>query len=275
MQVSMPSARTSIFENAEPVEVVLVPFDDGAVLHRRILDRHQLGQRPAGDHKAADMLREMPRKADQLRGEVEREAQGAVGRVEPGLAHPLIGDRVVAPAPDDAGERGDDIDAEAQNLADLADRRARAVADHGGGETGPVAAVFFVDVLDHLLAPLVLEIDIDVGRLVARGADEALEQDVDARRIDRGDAEAIADDRIGGRAAPLAQDAAPPRKPHDVVDGQEIAGVVEPLDQLQLVLDQARGLCLEALLFSSFPRKRESRDARVRTVSPGPPLSRG
>ena len=91
-------------QNAERVEVVLVPFDDGAVLHRRVLDRHQFGQRPAGDHKTADMLREMPRKADQLGGEVERHAQSAVGGVEPGLAHPLIGDRVVAPAPDDAGE---------------------------------------------------------------------------------------------------------------------------------------------------------------------------
>ena len=44
---------------------------------------------------------------------------------------------------------------------------------------GAVAAVFLVDVLDHLLAPLVLEIDVDVGRLVALGADEALEQQVD------------------------------------------------------------------------------------------------
>ena len=59
-------------QNAEPVEIVLVPFDDGAVLHRRILDRHQFGQRSAGDHKAADMLREMPRKTDQLRGKIER-----------------------------------------------------------------------------------------------------------------------------------------------------------------------------------------------------------
>ncbi len=150
----------------------------------------------------------MARKADQFGGEIERQAQGAVGGVEPGLAHPQVGDRVVAPAPDDAGERRDDIDREAQRLADLADRRARAVADHGGGEPGAVAAVFLIDVLDHFLAPLVLEIDIDVGRLVARGADEALEQHIDARGIDRGDAEAIADDRIGGRAAPLAQDAA-------------------------------------------------------------------
>src|ERR1700719_1609473 len=233
-------------ENMQRVEVVLVPCDDGAVPHRRVLDRHQLGQRAAGDHKAADMLREMPRKADQLRGEVEREAQGAVSGVEPGLAHPLIGDRVVAPAPHDAGERSDDIDAETQDLADLADRRARAVADYGGGETGAVAAVFFVDVLDHFFAPLVLEIDIDVGRLVARGADEALEQHIDAGRVDRGDAEAVADDGVGSGAASLTQDAAPPRKPHDIVDGQEIAGIVEPLDQLELVLDQITDLVRNA-----------------------------
>ena len=167
-------------QDAERVEIVLVPFDDGAVLHRRILDRHQFGQRPAGDHETADMLREVARKADQLAGEVERQAQGAVAGVEPGLAHPAVGDRLVAPAPHDAGERGDDIARQAQRLADLADRAARAVADHSGGEPGSVAAVFLIDVLDHLLAPLMLEIDVDVGRLAARGADEALEQHVDA-----------------------------------------------------------------------------------------------
>ncbi len=37
--------------------------------------------------------------------------------------------------------------------------------DHGRGDPGAVAAVFLVDVLDHLLAPLMLEIDVDVGRL--------------------------------------------------------------------------------------------------------------
>ena len=53
-------------ENAERVEIVLVPFDDGAVRHRRVFDRHQFGQRPAGDDEAADVLRQVPRKADQL-----------------------------------------------------------------------------------------------------------------------------------------------------------------------------------------------------------------
>src|SRR5438445_585775 len=98
------------------------------------------------------MLREVARTAAQPCRQVEYQTQGAVRRVEPGLAHSQVCDRVVAPPPDDAGEGGDDIDAEPQCLADLADRRARAVADHGGGETGPVAAVFFIDVLDHLLA---------------------------------------------------------------------------------------------------------------------------
>ena len=76
-----------------------------------------------------------------------------------------------------------------------------------GGDAGAVAAVFLVDVLDHLLAPLVLEIDVDVGRLVALGRDEALEEEVGALGVDLGDAEAVADGGIGGRAAALAEDA--------------------------------------------------------------------
>ncbi len=45
-------------------------------------------------------------------------------------------------------------------------------------DAGAVAAVARVDILDHLLAPLVLEIDVDVGRLAPRRGDEALEQKV-------------------------------------------------------------------------------------------------
>src|SRR5579862_9014336 len=87
-------------------------------------------------------------------------------------------------------------------------------------------------------SPLMLEIDVDVGRFVARGTDKALKQHVDARRVDRGDAKAITHHRIGRRAAPLAEDAAPARKGDDVVHGQEIARIVELLDQLQFVRDQ-------------------------------------
>src|SRR6516162_644568 len=208
-------------------------------------------------------------KADQLRRQIECEAQSMVGGVETSLAHSEIGNRIVAPSPDDARECCDDIDAETQYLADFTDGRARAITDYGGGETGPVAAIFFIDVLDDFLAPLVLEIDIDVGRLVACGTDKALEQNIDARRVDCSDAKAIADNRIGGGAPPLAQDAALPRKPHDVVNRQEIARVVEPLDQLQLVLDQTAHL-LGDLTSHVIPAKTGIRGARVRMAALGP-----
>ena len=96
----------------------------------------------------------------------------------------------------------------AERLAHVAHRALRPVADHRGGERGALAAVLAVDVLDHLLAPLVLEVDVDVGRLVALARHEALEQHAHARRIDLGDAERIAHHRVRRRAPPLAEDAA-------------------------------------------------------------------
>ena len=91
-----------------------------------------------------------------------------IGRIEPGLADVRFGDVAVADAPDQAGEARRHVLLEAHGLADLADRHARAVVDDGGADGGALAAVAGVEILDHLLAPLVLEIDVDVGRL-ARG----------------------------------------------------------------------------------------------------------
>ena len=44
------------FVDAEDVEIVLVPFDNGAIFHRRILDRHQFVEPILGQDEAADML---------------------------------------------------------------------------------------------------------------------------------------------------------------------------------------------------------------------------
>jgi len=49
-------------ENAERVEVVLVPFDGGAILHRRVHDRRDFVEGIAGDDEAAAVLRQMARK---------------------------------------------------------------------------------------------------------------------------------------------------------------------------------------------------------------------
>ena len=90
-----------------------------------------------------------------------------------------------------ACHRGNAIEVDAHRAAHVAQRRARPVADHHRGQRGAVAAVLAVDVLDHLLAALVLEVDVDVGRLVALGADEALEQQLGALGVDLGHLQAI------------------------------------------------------------------------------------
>ena len=172
------------------------------------------------------------------------------------------GTSVAAAAPDRVGERRGDVLREAQRLADLADRHARAVVDHRGADRGAVAAVALVDVLDHLLAPLVLEIDVDVGRLAALLGDEAGEERVALGRIDRGDAEAEADGAVGGRAAALAEDVLVPGEVDDVVDGQEVAGVVELLDERELLADQGLDLRRERRRRSASSRRLQVRSSR-------------
>ena len=85
---------------------------------------------------------------------------------------------------------------------------ARAIRDHFGGHAGPFAAIFFVDVLDYFLAAFVLEIDVDVGRFVPLRLMKRSNSKSTLLGIDRRHPQAIADGRIGGRSAPLAQDVA-------------------------------------------------------------------
>ncbi len=84
---------------------------------------------------------------------------------------------------DRAGERCGGVLRQPHGLAHVPRRAPPPVADDGGGEACAVAAVAAVDVLDHFLPPLVLEVDVDVRRLAPLARDEALEQQVDLRRV--------------------------------------------------------------------------------------------
>src|SRR5690242_7388760 len=105
--------------------------------------------------------------------------------------------------------------------------------DHGRRNPGAVAAIFLVDMLDHFLAPLMFEIDVDVGRLAALLGNEPFEEEVAGCRIDRGDPETVTDGAVRRRPAALAQDRGPKRTrvSDNVVDRQEIAREIELLDQ--------------------------------------------
>src|SRR5262249_14134855 len=124
---------------------------------------------------------------------------------------------------------------------------ARAVVDHGRADGGMLAAVTSVEILDDLLPPLVLEIDVDVRWLSALGGDESLEQQIDLGGIDGGDAQAVADGAVGGGTTALAEDSLAAGIVDDVVDRQEITRVVELGDERQLLVEQRLHLLRHAL----------------------------
>src|SRR3989442_991386 len=72
---------------------------------------------------------------------------------------------------------------------------------------GIEAPVLFVHVLDDALAAIAAgEIEIDVGPFAPLLRQEPLEQQIHAHRIDRRDAQAVADGAVGRRPAALHKD---------------------------------------------------------------------
>ncbi len=91
-------------EDAERIEIVLVPLDEGALGHRGVEHRHDLIEPRAGQDEAADVLREMAREARELARELQRQAQARLGGVEAALPRELRIEAAVAPAPDAGGQ---------------------------------------------------------------------------------------------------------------------------------------------------------------------------
>ena len=106
-----------------------------------------------------------------------------------------IGERLGARAPavDPLRQRVGLPRRDPRGLRHLLQRRLRPVRDHVGDLRAAVAPVLVVHVLDHFLAPLVLDVEVDVGGAVALGREEPLEQQPELDRVGLGDAERVAD----------------------------------------------------------------------------------
>ena len=157
-------------EQAQRVEVVLVPLDHGAIGHRGVLDRHQAREPPRVDHEAARVLREVARKADQLLRQLEHDlCDDAVvgGRSPPSSERARASLRGRPTTTWTSRSRSTWSSDRPSALPTSRSALARLVGDDAAAMRGALAPVLPVDVLDHLLAPLVLEVDVDVGRLVA------------------------------------------------------------------------------------------------------------
>ena len=111
---------------------------------------------------------------------------------------------------------------------------------------GVVAAVALVDVLDHLLPAIGLDVEIDVGRTVALGREEPLEQQPEVDRIGLGDPEGVAHRAVRRAPPPLAVDVLVAAELDDVPHDEEVAGEAEVLDDVELVVDGAPGASAQA-----------------------------
>ena len=78
------------FHQANDIDVVLIPLDEGALLHGGVGDGHRFVEWSAGKHEAADMLREMAREPDQLIGEINSLPDRRIVGIEPGLANVFV-----------------------------------------------------------------------------------------------------------------------------------------------------------------------------------------
>src|SRR6185369_5183277 len=115
---------------------------------------------------------------------------------------------------------------------------ASAVADHVGCHGRAMFAVATIDLLNYrFTAVAAWKVDVNVGPIFASLAQESFKEKFAANRIDRGDAEAVANGAIGSAAATLRHNVVLAAKPHNVRDDQEVSTKTELLDEHQFLLE--------------------------------------
>ena len=269
-------------DEPEVLDIVLVELHDDAARHGRALHRHDVDERLAGDEHAAHMDTQMPggsldptEDVDVLQPRLVGHADGRVlssrEPLRPGFREPA------GPAPprDATRPRGactsrcqhglhvghvptlrmcaelvDERLRKAHRQPHLTDRHAWPEGDDVGDHPGAVRAVFLVHVLQHLLAMVGGEIDVDVGRSLVVLMQESLEEQVVRDGIDTRDAEQVRDDGVGRTAASLSGNAALAGEPHDVPRDQEELRKVRLLDDVELALQTCRDDARHGVVFA-------------------------
>ncbi len=231
-----------------------VELGRGELRARVAVEGHEVDQRAVADDDARGVGRGVPVKPLEPLADVEQARHDGltVARL---LKPRLAGDRL--------GERGGIGRVVGHQLAQAVDlavghlQDPAHVAQHGarlelseGDDLGhPVGAVGLLHVADHLVAPLLTEIDVEIRHGDALGIEEPLEQQAEAHGIEIGDGERPGDQRAGARAAARSHGDPLPLRPFDEVgDDQEIARIIHVGDDAELVIEaRLVGLLVDAL----------------------------
>ena len=187
-----PQCQHIDLHHVQRIDIVLVPLNEGAVVHRGVADRHVSIEPVLRQYITADMLGQVARKLEQLGSQFDGKLDHRILRIEPRLLD-LRFVEILAPAsPYRIRQRRRHIFGQPQRLSDIANCAARPVMNDGGDNCGAMPAIPAVDILHHLFTSRMLEIDVDVRRLQTFPGDKALEQQIDLGRIDGSNIEHIA-----------------------------------------------------------------------------------
>ena len=216
--------------------VLVAPADDlkrNQRLERLVGDHHARGVRAGVAGGTLEPLRK-PDQAFDLGVLVDHRAQrrlfleGVLERdVQPGRNQPV--------------DLLDPRQGNAQHPAHVLDRRLGLHRAEGANLGHVGVAVLLADVVDHLVAPLLAEVDVDVGRLGAIGVEKPLEQQVVLDRADIAEVQDVADQSTACRPARRRRNAALASIADEVPDDQEIGGEAHPIDHAQLVVQPLLG----------------------------------
>ncbi len=223
--------------------------------HRRFriaIKRRELDQRPVADDDARGMGRSVGVKPLEPLGDREHPGDFLVrlGRLlQPRLVgHRLLeADRMGGVLRHHLCELVDLSQRHFEHPADIAQDAARQERAEGDDLRDAVGAVAVAHVSNHLVAPLLTEVDVEIRHRDAFGIEEALEQEAEPERVEIGDGERPGDDRARARAAPRPHGNALRLRPLDEVgDDEEIAGELHFDDDVELEGEALRIVLLGA-----------------------------
>ena len=163
-------------QQTQGFDIVFIPLNHRTFSHAGVFHWDQSADRTFGNNKTAHMLGEMAGKTEDLIEQFKKVLGDLPLAITALLLKQCLKICLSVPPRHGLAELLNKQCIQPQGFAHIAHRAAGSVADHRGSQSGPFAAVFFVDILNYLFPALMLKVHVYIRWLVAFSGDKAFEQ---------------------------------------------------------------------------------------------------
>ncbi len=263
-------------EGLEPEEVHLHEAALLEIVHRELrghdarlrvlVQRHEVRQRRLADHDARRMETRVAVLVLELLGHGEEVfVPGFLGEsAQLGLVLEGLGEGHLRVLGHELGDVVRVLVGDVEGAGHVLEHRLGLERAEGDDLPGAVRAVLARDVVDHLAATLVAEVDVEIGHRDALGVEETLEEQVVLEGVDVRDPQRIGHDAARARPAPGPDgDALGLRPVDEVPDDEEVARELHFYDDVELVLGPPLDLLGDDRIAPAEPREGEVAQVRL------------